>query len=139
MSTKAVASTQKRPKILKHFLCSFCLLKQDTQRTYKRSIVERSRNRYCRGKAVNITHSRVCVCVCVALVIQHARRIRHIILPFLLYLALLVKANHAFLSTSHHKMDLVWSEFGLSNTNIYGEKNSAHAFYCNQFLNFLLF
>jgi len=52
MSTKAVASTQKRPKILKHFLCRIYLLKQDTQWTYKRSIVARSRNYYCRGKAV---------------------------------------------------------------------------------------
>jgi hypothetical protein len=43
------------------------------QCTYKRDIEARSRNHYCRGKAISITHSQ---CASVALVIQHAMRMR---------------------------------------------------------------
>jgi hypothetical protein len=50
---------------LKAHLCSIYLHKQDKQWTYKRSIVAHSRYNSCRGKAVSITHCRVCVCVCV--------------------------------------------------------------------------
>ena len=39
---------------------------------------ERSRNHCCRGKTLNITYSE---CVSVALVIQHAKRMRRVILP----------------------------------------------------------
>jgi hypothetical protein len=49
-----------------------------------------SRNHFCRGKAVNITYSE---CVFVALVIQHAKRMRRIIL----YLP--IRLNHVL---SHH-------------------------------------
>jgi hypothetical protein len=49
----------------------------DRQCTYKRNIEARSRNHCCRGKAVSITYSE---CVSVALVIQHAKRMRRIIL-----------------------------------------------------------
>ena len=42
-----------------------------------RNIVARSRNQYCRGIAINITYSE---CVSVALVIQLAKRMHHIIL-----------------------------------------------------------
>jgi hypothetical protein len=45
----------------------------------------RNRNHCCRGKTVSITYSEcvfVCVCVCVALVIHHAKRMRHIMLSF---------------------------------------------------------
>ena len=38
---------------------------------------ESSYNHYCRGKAISITYSE---CVSVALVIQHAMRIRHIVI-----------------------------------------------------------
>jgi hypothetical protein len=45
--------------------------------TYERNIEARSRNRCCRGKTVRITYSE---CVSVALVIQHARPKRLIVL-----------------------------------------------------------
>jgi hypothetical protein len=51
---------------------------------YKRNIVARSRNHCCRGKAANITYSE---CVSVALLIQHAKRMRHIILSSVVCLA----------------------------------------------------
>jgi hypothetical protein len=44
---------------------------------YKRNIEARSRNQCCRGKAISITYSEF---VSVALVIQHAKRMRRIIL-----------------------------------------------------------
>jgi hypothetical protein len=59
---------------------------QDGQYTYKRNIEARSRNHCCRGKAISITYSEG---VLVALVIQHARRIRRIILSPVTCLALL--------------------------------------------------
>jgi hypothetical protein len=45
---------------------------------YKRNIETRSRNHCCCGKAVNITYSE---CVSVVLIIQNAKRMRHIVLP----------------------------------------------------------
>jgi hypothetical protein len=45
------------------------------QCTHKRTIEARSRNNCCRGKAISITHSER---VSVALVIQHAKRMRRI-------------------------------------------------------------
>jgi hypothetical protein len=45
--------------------------------TYKHNIEARSRNNFCRGKAVAMTYSE---CVSVALVIQHAKRMRRILL-----------------------------------------------------------
>jgi hypothetical protein len=50
---------------------------QERQCTYKRNIEGRSRDHCCRGKAVSITYSE---CVSVALFIQHAKRMRRIIL-----------------------------------------------------------
>jgi len=44
---------------------------------YKRNIEARSRNHCCRGKAIHITYSE---CVSVVLLIQHAKRMRRIIL-----------------------------------------------------------
>jgi len=127
---------------LKAHSCSIYLHKQDTQWTYKRSILVRPRYKSCRGKAISITHSRVCecvcVCVCVALVTQHARRMRHIISPFFMCVALPVKASHAFYPLHTTR----WTLFGLRAVwamQIYGKKDSAHTFYCNQFLTFLLF
>jgi hypothetical protein len=57
---------------------------QERQYTYKRNIEVRSRNHTCRGKTVSITYS---VCVSVALVIQHATRMRGIILSSVACLA----------------------------------------------------
>ena len=51
---------------------------------YKRNIDARSRNHCCRGKAISITYSE---CVSVALVIQHAKRMRRIILSSVACLA----------------------------------------------------
>jgi hypothetical protein len=58
-------------------------LKQDRKSDYKRKKGARSRKRFYGGKAMSITYSE---CVSVALVIQHAQRMRHI---FLLYVACL--------------------------------------------------
>jgi hypothetical protein len=49
------------------------------------NIQARSRNHFCRRKAISITYSE---CVSVALVIQHAKRMRHIILSSVACLAL---------------------------------------------------
>jgi len=56
--------------------------KQDRQRTYKRNIEVRSRNHFCRRKAVSIKHSD---CVSVALVAQHAIRMRRICINYLYF------------------------------------------------------
>jgi hypothetical protein len=68
----------------------------DRQCTYKRSIEARSRNHCCRGKAISITY---CECVYVALVIQHAKRMRSIIL---LSVACLVVPYFPTLSHKRH-------------------------------------
>jgi hypothetical protein len=57
---------------------------QERHCTYKRNIEARSRNHCCRGKAVSVTYSE---CVSVALVIQHAKRMRRIILSSVACLA----------------------------------------------------
>jgi len=49
----------------------------DRQCAYKRNIEARSRNHCCRGKPVSIIYSE---CMFVVLVIQHAKRMRRIIL-----------------------------------------------------------
>ena len=52
-------------------------LKQDTKNDYRHSKGARSRNHFYGVKAMSITYSE---CVSVALVIQHAQRMRHIFL-----------------------------------------------------------
>ena len=52
-----------------------CILTRQTIYMYKRNIETRSRNIHNRGKVVSITYSEY---VSVALVIQHAMRMRHI-------------------------------------------------------------
>jgi hypothetical protein len=59
------------------------------------NIEARSRNHCCRGKAISITYSQ---CVTVALVIQHARRMRRIILSSVACLAV------PYFSTLYHKL-----------------------------------
>jgi len=46
-------------------------VQQNRQRTYKRNIEARSRNRCCRGRVINIKYFG---CVSAALVIRHAMR-----------------------------------------------------------------
>jgi hypothetical protein len=58
---------------------------QERQRIYKRNIEVRLWNQCCRGKAKIVTHSE---CVSVALVIQHAMRMRRIVLSFVARLVL---------------------------------------------------
>jgi hypothetical protein len=55
------------------------------QTTYKRNIEARSHNNFCSEKAISITYSE---CVSVALVTQHAKRMRRIILSSVTCLAL---------------------------------------------------
>jgi len=54
------------------------------QRTYKGDDA-RSRNDCLRGKAISVTHSE---CVSVVLFIQHSKRMRHVILSSVAFLAL---------------------------------------------------
>ena len=71
----------------------------------KRNTDGRLYNHSYSGKAVSITYSEcVCVCVCVfvALLIEHAKRMRHIILPSVACLAL----PFYILLTVHHVMIL---------------------------------
>jgi hypothetical protein len=62
-------------------------VEQDPQLTHKRNIEARSRNHCCHAKAISVTYC-VCVCVPVALVIQHEKRMRRIILSSVDSLAL---------------------------------------------------
>jgi hypothetical protein len=57
------------------FKCCHCFLRKIC--AYERNTEARSHNRCCRGKAISITYSE---CVYVALVIQHAMRVRHIVI-----------------------------------------------------------
>jgi hypothetical protein len=59
--------------------------------------VARSRNHCCRGKAISITYSE---CVSVALVIQHAKRMRRIILS-----SVVCPALPYFSTLSHKRLD----------------------------------
>jgi hypothetical protein len=56
--------------------------------------MQRSRHRFCHGHAISIIH---CECVSVALVIQHAKRMRRIILSSVACLAV------TYFSTLSHK------------------------------------
>jgi hypothetical protein len=66
--------------------------------SYKRNITVRSCNNYGRGKTIIIIYSE---CMFVALVIQHAMRMRHIILPSVACLAL-----RYFPTLSHKRQEL---------------------------------
>jgi hypothetical protein len=78
--------------------CLLLIFKQDRQYTYKRNIHARSPNHCCLGKAISITY---CECVSVALVIQHTKRMRRIILwsvvcPAVPYISTLSHKRHDF-------------------------------------------
>jgi hypothetical protein len=62
-------------------------LKQDSKCTYIRNVVARPRYHFCRVKVISITYSQ---CMSVALDIQHAKRMRRLIL-------------HLYFSTLYHK------------------------------------
>jgi hypothetical protein len=73
-------------------------VKQDRQGTYKRNIEARSCNDFCCGKAISITYSE---CVPVALIMQHAKRMRRITLWSAASLAV-----SYFSETSYNRRDL---------------------------------
>ena len=81
----------------KNFNTNDIVVKHDRQCTYKRNSEARSRNHCCRVKAISITY---CKCVTVALVIQHAMRMRRIILSSVASLAL-----PYFFTLSHKRHD----------------------------------
>jgi len=65
---------------------------------YKRNIEVRSRNNFCRGKTIRITYSEY---ASVALIMQHEKRIRLILLsslacPVQLYFSILSHKRHDF-------------------------------------------
>jgi hypothetical protein len=81
-------------------MCAYALhtsknrLKQDRKRTYNFNTEARRRDRYCCEKVTNITHSD---CESVALVIRHAKGMRHVIL------SVVASAVPPYFSTSSHK------------------------------------
>ena len=80
-----------------HSLCKR-LRQQGRHYTYERNIKERSRNHSCRGNAISIRYSE---CLSVVLVIQHAKRMLHVILspvtcPALQYFSTLSHKRHDF-------------------------------------------
>jgi hypothetical protein len=75
-----------------------------------RKIKARSHNHFFRGKAISSTHSEY---VFVALVIQHAKRMRRIILPSVAYLALahffhIVSKTVSFSEKSYWTKKVFW-------------------------------
>ena len=74
-----------------------CIFKQERKCTYKRNTEAYFRNLCCRGKAISITHSE---CVSVALVIQHAKSMRRIILSYVARPSLL-----CFCTLFHNRYD----------------------------------
>jgi hypothetical protein len=72
-------------------------LELEKQCTYKRNIEARSRNHFCRGREISITYYKS---VSVALVIQHAKRMRRIILS-----SVACPAVQHFFALSHKRHD----------------------------------
>jgi hypothetical protein len=73
-------------------------VKQERQCTFKPNIEARSHNDFCCGKAISITYSE---CVYVALIMQHAKRMRRITLQTAACLAV-----SYFSEGSHNRHDL---------------------------------
>jgi hypothetical protein len=73
---------------------------------YKRNIEARSRNHCCRGKAVNITYSER---VSVALVIQHAKRMRH---PWFQVSAAMFMRSALFWYITQRRVVILYRRFG---------------------------
>jgi hypothetical protein len=107
----------------------------DRQCTNKRHMVARSRKNWCRGKAIHITYSEN---VSVALVNQHAKRMRRIVLVSvacvaLPYFSTLSLKPHDFgENVTEHKMCvLIFSTNFVGNIS-YSKNNSARYHKCAQ-------
>jgi hypothetical protein len=110
------------------------MMKQDRQCTYKRNIEARSRNHFCRGKAMSITNYE---CVSVALVIQHAKLMHRIILSSVACVGLTEFSTLSHKSydyrkkvTEHKMCVLIYSTNFIWNIS-HSENNSVH--YCHKY------
>ena len=102
------------------------------QYTYKSNIVARSLNHFCRGKAISFTYSEL---VSVALFIQHAKRMRQIVLLVVVCLTLPYFTHYLINGTifrkkfAEHKMCLLIFSTTFAWNISYSKKNSARYYH----------
>jgi hypothetical protein len=91
----------------------------------------RSRNHYGRGKSISITYTE---CVCVALVFQHAKRMRHAVIcglsDTIIFLHIIITRHDFLKKSTKHKMCFgLFYNFAL---NISHSKNNSARYKCTQ-------